>query len=266
VRAEFTDGSSATGDLLIGCDGIHSKTRTVIDRFAPMPRYVGLLNFGGYVRQQSVGEPGAWHMVFGTRAFFGSVPDGLGGTVWFANIPRATATDAEREQMTAEEWKAWLIDWFARDRGPMAELIASGDLQLAADNTHDLPKAPVWHRDSMIIIGDAAHAPSPSSGQGASMAIEDGVVLAQCLRDVPGIERAFAHFERLRRARVERIVAQGARSSSSKAAGPIGRIVRDRMLPLLFRYVVTEKSMAWMFEHHVDWPSIEPSHRAAPDG
>lgn len=191
-------------------------------------------------------------MVFGTRAFFGYVPDGLGGTVWFANIPRAAATDVEREQMTAEEWKAWLIDWFARDRGPTAELIASGDLQLAADNTHDLPKVPVWHRDSMIIIGDAAHAPSPSSGQGASMAIEDGVVLAQCLRDVPGIERSFAHFERLRRARVERIVAQGARSSS-KAAGPIGRIVRDRMLPLLFRYVVTEKSMAWMFEHHVDW-------------
>jgi 2-polyprenyl-6-methoxyphenol hydroxylase-like FAD-dependent oxidoreductase len=253
VRAEFTDGSSATGDLLIACDGIHSKARTVIDRFAPKPRYVGLLNFGGYVQQKSVGEPGAWHMVFGTRAFFGYVPDGLGGTVWFANIPRAAATEVEREQMTVKEWKAWLIDWFARDHGPMAELIAAGDLQLAADNTHDLPKVPVWHRDSMIIIGDAAHAPSPSSGQGASMAIEDGVVLAQCLRDVPGTDRAFANFERLRRARVERIVAQGARSSSSKAAGPMGRIIRDRMLPLLFRYVVTEKSMAWMFEHHVDW-------------
>ena len=80
------------------------------------------------------------------------------------------------------------------------------------------------------------------------MAIEDGVVLAQCLRDVAGIDRAFAQFERMRRTRVERIVAQGARSSSSKAAGPIGRLVRDRMLPLVFRYVVTEKSMAWMFD------------------
>jgi|KBSMisStandDraft_5_1062788.scaffolds.fasta_scaffold2222063_2 hypothetical protein len=57
-------------------------------------------------------------MVLGTRAFFGYIPDGLGGTVWFAHIPRTAATDAEREQMTAEEWKAWLIDWFARDRGP----------------------------------------------------------------------------------------------------------------------------------------------------
>jgi 2-polyprenyl-6-methoxyphenol hydroxylase-like FAD-dependent oxidoreductase len=37
----------------------------------------------------------------------------------------------------------------------------------------------------MIVIGDAAHATSPSSGQGASMAIEDAVVLAKCVRDLP---------------------------------------------------------------------------------
>ena len=104
VRAEFTDGSSATGDLLVGCDGIHSRTRSVIDPVAPRPRYVGLLNFGGYVPQKAIGEPGAWHMVFGTRAFFGYVPDRLGGTVWFANIPRAAATETERERMTAEDF------------------------------------------------------------------------------------------------------------------------------------------------------------------
>ncbi len=57
----------------------------------------------------------------------------------------------------------------------------------------------------------------------------------------------------LRRRRVERIVAQGARSSSSKAAGPIGRVLRDRALPLVFRYLVTERSMSWLYEHHVEW-------------
>jgi 2-polyprenyl-6-methoxyphenol hydroxylase-like FAD-dependent oxidoreductase len=89
-----------------------------------------------------------------------------------------------------------LIEWFARDRGPAAELIAGGELQLATDNTHHLPNVPRWHRASMAIIGDAAHAPSPSSGQGASMAIEDGVVLAQCLKEVRGIDAAFTTFER----------------------------------------------------------------------
>jgi 2-polyprenyl-6-methoxyphenol hydroxylase-like FAD-dependent oxidoreductase len=253
VRAEFADGSTASGDILIGCDGIHSKTRGIIDPSAPAPRYVGLLNFGGYVPGKSIGEAGAWHMFFGARAFFGYVPDDRGGTVWFANIPRAAATQPERDGTTGEQWRPWLAEWFAGDEGPMAELIGAGDLQLAADNTHDLPRVITWHRASMIVVGDAAHAPSPSSGQGASMAVEDGVVLAQCLRDVPGIDRAFAQFERIRRARVERIVAQGARSSSSKAAGPIGRMVRDRLLLLVFRYVVTPKSMAWIFEHHIEW-------------
>jgi 2-polyprenyl-6-methoxyphenol hydroxylase-like FAD-dependent oxidoreductase len=111
----------------------------------------------------------------------------------------------------------------------------------------------------VIVIGDAAHAPSPSSGQGASMALEDAVILAKCLRDVPGSGRAFAVFERLRRDRVERIVRHGARSSSSKAAGPIGRAVRDLLLPLVFRYGVTERSLAWMYEHRVDWDRLVAS-------
>jgi 2-polyprenyl-6-methoxyphenol hydroxylase-like FAD-dependent oxidoreductase len=255
VRAEFDDGSHATGDVLIGCDGVHSVTRTIIDPGAPKPRYVGLLNFGGYTPSRVVGEPGAWHMIFGTRAFFGYVPDAAGGTVWFANVPRHATSRSERATTTMDHWKEWLLRLFADDRGPVRELIAAGTLQLAGDNTHDLPSVPTWQRAPLLIIGDAAHAPSPSSGQGASLAIEDGVVLAQCLRDVPGVPQAFSTFERIRRGRVERVVAQGARSSSSKAAGPIGRIVRDTMLPFVFRYLVTERSLAWMFDYHIDWNS-----------
>jgi 2-polyprenyl-6-methoxyphenol hydroxylase-like FAD-dependent oxidoreductase len=241
--------------VLIGCDGVHSVTRTIIDPGAPKPRYVGLLNFGGYTPNRVVGEPGAWHMIFGTRAFFGYVPDAAGGTVWFANVPRHATSRSERAITSMDQWKEWLIRLFADDRGPASELIAAGALQLAGDNTHDLPSVPTWHQAPLMIIGDAAHAPSPSSGQGASLAVEDGVVLAQCLRDEPGIHQAFTAFERIRRGRVERVVAQGARSSSSKAAGPIGRIVRDHMLPFVFRYLVTERSLAWMFDHHIDWNS-----------
>jgi 2-polyprenyl-6-methoxyphenol hydroxylase-like FAD-dependent oxidoreductase len=255
VEARFDDGSRAAGDCLIGCDGVHSMTRTIIDPRAPRPRYVGLLNFGGYTPGISVGEQGAWHMIFGARGFFGYVPDRAGGTVWFANVPRHPSTEAERKSTTGEEWKRSLIDLFAGDRGPAVDLIREGRLQLVADNTHDLPSVPVWHQAPLIVIGDAAHAPSPSSGQGASMALEDGVILAKCLRDVSGVQNAFSTFERLRRRRCERIVAQGARSSSSKAAGPIGRVLRDLMLPFVLRHVVTEQSTAWIYDHHIDWES-----------
>lgn len=94
------------------------------------------------------------------------------------------------------------------------------------------------------------------------MAMEDALMLARCLRDIPSVPEAFVAYERLRRGRVERIVAQGARSSSSKVPGGLGRLVRDLMLPLLFRFVVTEKSLAWMYDYRVDWDAAVESPRS----
>lgn len=126
-------------------------------------------------------------------------------------------------------------------------------LELAGDNTFDLPQVAVWHRGPMIIIGDAAHAPAPSSGQGASMAIEDGVLLAMALRDLPDVPSAFAAYERIRRERVDKIVAHGAQSSSNKTPGAVGRLLRDAFLRVVFRFVVTENSEAWMYDYRIDW-------------
>src|SRR5215475_907897 len=164
VEARFEDGTSAAGDLLVGADGVHSAARALIDPGAPAPRYVGLVNFGGYTPGMAVADPGAWHMVFGKRAFFGYVTDPSGGTVWFANVPRAEASRAERAATTAGQWRKQLLELFAADRGPATDLIAAGRLELAGDSTHDLPSVPAWHNDQMVIIGDAAHAPTPTSG------------------------------------------------------------------------------------------------------
>ena len=256
VTAAFEDGTRATGDLLVGADGVHSTTRRLLDPAAPSGRYVGLVNFGGYTPDSAgTAEPGAWHMIFGRRAFFGYVVDPDGGTVWFANVPRPAVTAAERAATSPEQWQRQLVELFAGDHGPAVDLVAAGTLELAGDSTHDLPSVPTWHRGPMVIVGDAAHAPSPTSGQGASMAAEDAVVLAKSLRDLPDAGQAFALYERLRRRRVERIVAQGARTGSSKTPGRVGRVVRDLLLPLVFRFLVTERSRAWIFEHHVDWDS-----------
>jgi 2-polyprenyl-6-methoxyphenol hydroxylase-like FAD-dependent oxidoreductase len=85
------------------------------------------------------------------------------------------------------------------------------------------------------------------------MAAEDAVVLAKCLRDLPDIPEALATYEGLRRRRVERIVAQGARTGSAKTPGRVGRVLRDLTLPLVFKLFVTERSMAWIYDHHLDW-------------
>src|SRR2546421_5959467 len=54
VRARFADGTAADGDLLVGADGLRSRTRTVVDPDAPRARHIGLLNTGGHPRGRPV--------------------------------------------------------------------------------------------------------------------------------------------------------------------------------------------------------------------
>lgn len=257
VRARFADGTVDEGDVLIGADGIHSAVRTLIDPQAPQPRYVPVLNVGGFARGIEVAsEPGVFHMTFGKRAFFAYAVNDAGEVWWFANPPRRTEpTAAELADITDTQWRAELRDLFADDNTPALQIIDATPGEIRAWPTYDLPEVPVWHRDSMVVIGDAAHATSPASGQGASMAIEDAVMLAKSLRDVSGTEKAFATYESLRRERVERIVAAGAKSSNSKAAGPISRVFRDAFMPIFLKKMAKggDKSAAFMFDHHIDW-------------
>jgi FAD-dependent urate hydroxylase len=255
VVARFEDGTRATGDLLIGADGIHSRTRRIIDPDAPEPRYTGLGNIGGFTRNASVNtKPGIYVMVWGKRAFFGYTVSPSGEIWWFANPP-STRELTRAELAATEHMKRRLLSLFADDATPAVEIIKTTTGELPGTNQYDMPSVPTWYKGPMIIVGDAAHATSPSSGQGASMAIEDAVVLAKCLRDLPDIQQAFAAYEQLRRERVEHIVAQGARSSSGKAAGPIARVLRDLMLPVILKRVASsgEKSLAWMYGYHIDW-------------
>ena len=108
----------------------------------------------------------------------------------------------------------------------------------------------------MVIIGDAVHATSPSSGQGASLAIEDAIVLAKCLRDIPDTAAAFAAFQRLRQERVERVVKHGKRSGDGKAQGRFGAMIRDLVLPMILRRMAASNSLSWMYDYRIDWDPV----------
>jgi 2-polyprenyl-6-methoxyphenol hydroxylase-like FAD-dependent oxidoreductase len=251
---QLADGRELTADLVIGADGVHSKVRRAIDPAAPTPRYVGLTNFGGITRDTALAAElpaESWSFIFGRRSFFGAHPTPDGDVVWFVNVPEPEITPEKRAATSLDAWRQHLAELASVDAGPARALIESGALELAGDNTYDLPHVPVWHRGRLAILGDALHAPSPSSGQGASMALEDAVVMAVSLRDFESVTDAFTAFESTRRARVERIVAVGARSSSSKIPGRIGRAPMEAMMRLVFRYLVTERGQSWMTGHRV---------------
>jgi FAD-dependent urate hydroxylase len=249
VTATFADGTTAPGDLLVGADGLRSTTRTLIDPSAPAPRYVPLLNAGGYARGLDLdAEPGRMHMVFGRHCFYAYVVHPSGEVWWFAN-PRQPR-ELSREELERVPWREKLSGLFGREDGPAVDLIDATPEIFAGWNTYDFPKVPVWHRDRMVIVGDAAHATSPASGQGASMAIEDAVTLGKCLRDIGEVPRAFERYEELRRRRVERVVKQGKRNGDGKSLGPVMRHV----LPLVLRLAKPSAAgMRWLYGHRIEW-------------
>ncbi|WP_445548647.1 FAD-dependent oxidoreductase [Frankia sp. CiP1_Cm_nod2] len=256
VVATFADGSTAVGDLLVGCDGIHSRVRESLNPSGPRARYVPILNVGGYADVTPPGDrPGVLTMTFGRRAFSGRLVTPTGQTWWFANPPRRDEpANGELREISDAQWRDSLRQLYEPDRSPIMDLIGATPGPLTGWATYDLPTVPVWHDDRAVLIGDAAHATSPSSGQGASMAIEDAVVLGQCLRDLP-VPRAFARFEALRRPRVERVVAEGRKSSRLRSVGPVGRLARGLVLPLVLRHAAGSgaESLAWIHQHHIDW-------------
>lgn len=266
VRAGFADGSADEGDLLVGCDGLHARSRGLLFPQAPAPRYTGLLNLGAITpvsrgRGPAVGgliprgatTPDGMHMTFGERAFFGHlVADGC--VYWFSN-PAAGRPDA-LDGLTPEAVRTHLLDLHAGDPPYVRAILDAVEGQLGGPwPVYDVPNLARWHHGRTVLIGDAAHAMGPHVGQGAAMALEDAVVLARALRDLADLPSAFAAFQQERRERVQRLVRQSRRTGDRKAArSPLGRAVRDAVLPLFLRLGARDARRVHPFEPAWDVP------------
>jgi 2-polyprenyl-6-methoxyphenol hydroxylase-like FAD-dependent oxidoreductase len=256
VTARFADGTQASADILVGADGIRSTVRSLIDPAAPGPRYAGLFNLGGRIPASGLPSTGdKMYMSFGKRAFFGyQVLDG-GEAGWFVNLPMPEPMSlADARAKSTRHWLAVLGAAFADDRTPALDLIRRTDPAelLVIGAMEDMPTVPTWRKGRVVLVGDAAHATSPSSGQGASLAIESAVQLARCLRDLPH-GPAFAAYEQLRRDRVEKIIAAAARTNNNKAAGPVARMLRDLFLPAAMRMLAKSDKLTWQYNYRIDW-------------
>jgi FAD-dependent urate hydroxylase len=212
-----------------------------------------MLSIGGFANVRELAPtPGTFHMVFGRRAFFGYSVTSAHDVYWFANIVHpAEPTRGELSATPNEVWRARLLELFADDRGPMRAILEAADT-INVQPVHDMPTVPRWHRGGIVLIGDAAHATSPSSGQGASLAFEDAVVLAACVRTQKrSVERALESYEKLRRARVERVVRYSARIGNTKVLGPVGRWFRDALMPFALTHFASPKAHAWLYAHPI---------------
>jgi len=241
VTVRFSDGSTDTGDLLIGADGLNSTVRRT---FAPevRPVYAGQRVFYGYTgargeagtrgEAEAQGESVAGTstdpaslasadpistasadsastddaritMVRGSAVAFGYAVSPAGETYWFARVAGDPLSADELAQGTPADWRELLVPLLRKDTTPAADLVAATSDELMVTNATEIPTGTRWRSGRTLLIGDAAHAASPATGQGASMAMEDAVILAKCLRDAPDTDSALTLYETLRRPRVE---------------------------------------------------------------
>lgn len=254
VIAQFDDHTTAEADVLIGCDGIRSAVRARIDPRGPEPRYTGLVSFGGYVTGTGLPDTGgAQHFVFGRKAFLGYQVEG-DECGWFANLPIKRIEPDELRRTGFATWTERLRTAFARDESPARAILdrVTPENFIPAHRLEDLPRLPQWSKGRIVLVGDAVHATSPSSGQGASLAAESAVELARCLRDLP-VDAAFDAYRRHRRERVERIIAVAARTNQAKAAGPVAARLRDLLMPFFMEKFNTPEKTAWQYDYRIDW-------------
>ncbi|WP_311213380.1 MULTISPECIES: NAD(P)/FAD-dependent oxidoreductase [unclassified Arthrobacter] len=261
VRAVFHDGTTAHGDIVVGADGLHSRVRNLLDPTSPEPRNIPLLNTGGIVPAGVLPpglldvEAGRMKMVFGKRCFYCYMQDPDGRTWWFANPLQRTSEDPATFDSAAR--KAWLTKLVAGDRTIMAAIITATDDIIRPYTTSDFPSIPRWQRGRLVLVGDAAHAASPSSGQGASMAIEDAVTLGRSLQGLESVSipEALARYENERRTRAEAVVEWGRRNAAPKIRGQFKRVFEDLVLPAVFRGIArkSEDNFDWVYRHHIEW-------------
>lgn len=217
VTVTFADGRTADADLLLGADGLNSMVRALIDPGVAPPRYAGQRVFYGYTTNAAPpSAPARIDMIRGSTAAFGYTVSPEGETYWFARVPGDELSAAELTGTTPAQWREQLVPLLRQDDTPAADIVAATGEQLMVTNARDLPDVPRWHTGRMLLIGDAAHAASPATGQGASMALEDAAALAPTLRDSGTIREAFERYERQRRPRVEANIAASARLTSGR--------------------------------------------------
>jgi 2-polyprenyl-6-methoxyphenol hydroxylase-like FAD-dependent oxidoreductase len=202
VVLKFADGSIVATDYLIAADGIHSKIRK---KLLPesTPRYAGYTCWRAVIENVPKGfDFETTSETWGSEGRFGIAPLSNNRVYWFACV-NAPQNDPIMKEFKTED----LISWFRNFHEPIPQLLKqTRNDQLIWSDIIDLKPLKQFAFDKVVLIGDSAHATTPNMGQGACMAIEDAVILANMIEASENAEIAFKLFESKRIARTTRIV------------------------------------------------------------
>lgn len=212
TRLGFDDGTSVEADVVVGADGVHSVVREQVFT-ADDAAYTGRMAYRAVfptrlVRGEKPGPATKWwgvdrHIVIyyvsrGDEVYFttsvpeeGPAVESWSATGSMADLRRAFAGFHPEVQRVLEACPS-VSKWAIYDRRPLAS----------------------WHRDGVVLLGDACHPMTPYMAQGAATAMEDAVVLTRCIAEL-GLDDPAATFEVYEQSRKPRTTSIQAESRSN---------------------------------------------------
>lgn len=249
VTAIFTDGTKEVGDLLIGADGIHSAVRSQLVGFEK-PRYSGYTALRGictFEDERYLVEQGGGFEAWGPGKRFGFSQLGKGRVFWFAaiNSPQLTEMEiGERKNIALGHFKGWYK--------PIEAVIdATEESVILHHDIFDQKPLTCWSKGRVTLLGDAAHPMLPNLGQGGAQAMEDAIVLANCLRENVSIPAALLNYEQKRIARTSKIVQHSRRMGKLvQMENPLATYIRNKVFKAIPPRILLER-LNWVVGHKV---------------
>lgn len=236
ARVAFSNGAVEDYDLVVGADGIGSTVRSLLSGAEP-PVPLGRTCWR-FLADNAIELP-SWTVMLGRRRALLGVPMEDGRLYVYADADDVILDP--HPVLPFQELKSLFADF----AGPLRPILDQVDparpiyrSQLAE------VRARSWALPNVILVGDAAHACSPSMAEGASLAMEDALVLAECVCETPELDDALAVFERRRLARVAWVQSQcRSRDMTRSLPRPIRNVILrflgDRLYRKSYRPLLT---------------------------